>query len=98
MGEVRRDALWVGFDRAIKVEFHGAEVSSDAGLFPYRDLDEAAQLTDSCPSGPTWPPDRRLGAELDLSSSIPVRSKQLVLGFPGGVCLRREFCEAQRDR
>ncbi len=27
--------------------FHGAKVSSDAGLFPYRDLDEAAQLTDS---------------------------------------------------
>ncbi len=47
MGEVRRDALRVGFDRAIKLEFHGAEVSSDSGLFPYRDLDEAAQLTKS---------------------------------------------------
>ena len=47
MGEARRDALRVGFDRAIKLEFHGAKVSSDAGLFPYRDLDEAAQLTDS---------------------------------------------------
>jgi len=39
--------LRVGFDHAIKLEFHGAKVSSDAGLFPYRDLDEAAQLTDS---------------------------------------------------
>ena len=47
MGEARRDALRVGFDRAIKLEFHGAEVSSDAGLFPYRDLDEAVQLTKS---------------------------------------------------
>ena len=47
MGEARRDALRVGFDRAIKLEFHGAKVSSDAGLFPYRDLDEAAQLTGS---------------------------------------------------
>ena len=47
MGEARRDALRVGFDRAIKLEFHGANVSSDADLFPYRDLDEAAQLTDS---------------------------------------------------
>ncbi len=36
MGEARRDALRVGFDRAIKLEFHGAKVSSDAGLFPYR--------------------------------------------------------------
>ena len=50
MGEARRDALRVGFDRAIKLEFHGAKVSSDAGLFPYRDLDEAAQLTDSGPA------------------------------------------------
>ena len=47
MGEVCRDALQVGFDRAIKLEFHGAKVSSDAGLFPYRDLDEAARLTES---------------------------------------------------
>ena len=37
----------VGFDRAIKLEFHGARVSSDAGLFPYRDLDDAARLTES---------------------------------------------------
>ena len=47
MGEARRDALRVDFDRAIKLEFHGATISSDAGLFPYRDLDEAAQLTES---------------------------------------------------
>ncbi len=47
MGEARRDALRVGFDGAIKLEFHGAKVSSDAGLFPYCDVDEAAQLTDS---------------------------------------------------
>jgi hypothetical protein len=46
MGEARKDALRVGFDRAIKLEFHGARVSSDAGLFPYRDLDDAAQLTE----------------------------------------------------
>ena len=47
MGEAGKDALRVGFDRAIKLEFHGARVSSDAGLFPYRDLDDAAQLTES---------------------------------------------------
>ena len=50
MGEARRDALRVGFDRAVKLEFHGARVSSDAGLFPYRDLDDAAQLTESAGS------------------------------------------------
>jgi hypothetical protein len=47
MGEACQEALRVGFDRVIKVEFHGAKVSSDAGLFPFRDLDEAAQLTES---------------------------------------------------
>ncbi len=47
MGEARKDALRVGFDRTLKLEFHGAKVSSDAGLFPYRDLDDAARLTES---------------------------------------------------
>ena len=47
MGEARKDALRVGFDRAIKLAFHGARVSSDAGLFPYRDLDDALQLTEA---------------------------------------------------
>jgi hypothetical protein len=47
MGEARQQALRVGFDHAIKLEFHGARVSSDAGLFPFRDLDEAAHLTES---------------------------------------------------
>lgn len=47
MGETCQRALRVGFDSTIKLEFHGAKVSSDAGLFPFRDLDEAAQLTES---------------------------------------------------
>ncbi len=47
MGEAGKHALRVGFDRAIKLEFHGARVRSDAGLFPYRDLDEVAGLTES---------------------------------------------------
>ena len=47
MGEAGRDTLRVGFEGTIKLEFHGAKVSSDAGLFPYRDIDEAAQLTET---------------------------------------------------
>ncbi len=47
MGETGKDALRVGFDRTIKLAFHGARVSSDAGLFPYRNLDDTAGLTDS---------------------------------------------------
>jgi hypothetical protein len=47
MGEAGRDALRVGFEGTIKLEFHGAKVSSDAGLFPCRDIDQAVQLTET---------------------------------------------------
>ena len=30
----------VGFDGGIKLEFHGAKVTSDGGLLAYRDLNE----------------------------------------------------------
>ena len=36
---------WVEFDNRIKLEFHGAAVTSDAGLVAYRELDEAMELT-----------------------------------------------------
>jgi hypothetical protein len=45
MGEARGEALRVVFDRSIKLEFHGAKVTSDAGLLPYRELDESLALT-----------------------------------------------------
>jgi hypothetical protein len=51
MGEACKDDLRVGFDSAIKLEFHGARVSSNVGLFPFRDLDEAVQLTESGAAG-----------------------------------------------
>ena len=47
MGEARKEALRVGFDGALRLEFHGASVSSDGGLLAYRDLDESMGLTDS---------------------------------------------------
>ncbi len=45
MGEARREALRVDFDRQIKLEFHGAAITSDAGWVAYRELDEALGLT-----------------------------------------------------
>ena len=45
MGERRRDAFRVNFNRKLKLEFHGTKVTSDAGLLAYRELDEALELT-----------------------------------------------------
>jgi len=45
MGESKKDALRVNFDRKLKLEFHGVKVTSDAGLLAYRELDNAFGLT-----------------------------------------------------
>jgi len=45
MGEARKEALKVGFDASVRLEFHGATVSSDGGLLTYRDVDDALSLT-----------------------------------------------------
>ena len=37
----------VGFDEEIKLEFHGAKVSSNSGLLAYRDLDHVLGLFNS---------------------------------------------------
>jgi len=46
MGEKKKRTLRVEYDKEIKIEFHGAQITSDAGLLPYRELDEALNLTE----------------------------------------------------
>src|ERR687893_2234348 len=45
-GEAHEAALRVAFDPRLKLEFHGSKVTSDAGLLPFRDLDDALGLTE----------------------------------------------------
>ena len=63
----------VGFDRGIRLEFHGAKLSSNGGLLAYRDLDHALGLFDSVSASFI---DKRTG--LNIQHAIPTLLRQSV--------------------
>jgi len=64
VGERRKEALRVEFDRSSKIEFHGTKVTSDAGLLPFQELDEVLGMTDMVADILT---DTRIGPGKDVS-------------------------------
>jgi Transposase DDE domain group 1 len=57
-GQAKEVPLRPTLDRRIKLEFHGARITSDGGLLAYRELDDALGLTDiaitKAPRPPPW--------------------------------------------
>jgi len=63
----------MGFDGSIKLEFHGAKVTSDGGLLAYRELDNALELFDSISAMFT---DKRTGR--NIQHAMPTLLRQSI--------------------
>lgn len=79
MGDRRKQALRVQFDGKLRLEFHGAKVTSDAGLLAFRELDEAFRLTEM---GSTLLSDSRRGK--NTQHSVLAMLRQAIYGRLAG--------------
>src|SRR3954467_13539469 len=88
-GEEDNTALRVTFDPRLKLEFHGSRVTSDAGLLPFRDLDDVLGLTDLAGEALT---DTRTGQ--NSRHTLIAQRRQSVFGRLAGY----GFCQGSRQR
>ena len=66
MGDAKKDDLRVGFDSRLKLKFLGSQITTDAVLLAYRELDEALGLTE-------------MGADLLTDSRLGSNKQHLVV-------------------
>src|SRR4051794_25732665 len=105
VGEADGAALRVTFDHRPKLEFHGSKVTFDAGLLPFRDLDDALGLMGDPSPFPekmtktTFRPVARLASRPQILSP----RQRLGIGVSWGILVRnlpntRERASPQRAR
>jgi hypothetical protein len=44
MGDGEKAPLRLNFNPKVRLEFHGSTITSDAGLLPFREFDEALEI------------------------------------------------------
>jgi hypothetical protein len=64
---IKGERLNIRFNRKIKLEFHGARLTSDSGILAYRELDEALGLFNSAS---TLMSDKRTGRNIQHDMNL----------------------------
>ncbi len=89
MGDAKNNELRVSFDSRLKLKFLGSQITTDAGLLAYRELDETLGLTEMAPAALEDSRPRRQSRG-EQQAAWPVTTAASVRIQPTGRLRRRE--------